>query len=312
VDEVVELMSMRAFRQGLSLTATCTPDTPATILSDPVRFRQIVTNLVSNAIKFTERGSIKAHLSSVRRPDGAIELRLSVEDTGCGIAPDQLPRLFDSFWQGDASTTRRFGGAGLGLRISKSLAELLGGDIQVRTEPGRGSLFAASIIAACVSDEPPSDAAPPAPVPADKGALEHIRILLAEDGPDNQRLLTHHLTRAGAIVRVVEHGRAAVDAILDPGVAQGAPMTPDLIIMDMQMPEMDGYTATRTLREHGVRVPVLALTAHAMQHDRQRCLDAGCDDYASKPIDRATLLAVCRRLIRDGESQPAPLPCPHA
>ncbi|MFM7808586.1 MAG: response regulator, partial [Planctomycetota bacterium] len=227
-----------------------------------------------------------------------IRLRVLVTDTGIGIEPAQVRRIFQPFAQGDESPTRRFGGTSLGLAISRRLARMLGGDITVRSEPGRGTTFAVEVGTGPIDDTPMVESLP-STVGA-RGAMEPgesgqpLRVLLVEDGEDNQRLLTHHLTRAGMQVTVAVNGREAVDLALA-SRRTGRPF--DMVLMDMQMPELDGYEATAQLRTEGWKGPIVALTAHAMAGDRERCLTAGCDDYLSKPIDRDRLLDLVRRVV---------------
>ncbi len=293
--EVVSLMRVRAEAKGLALTLEYAAACPATILTDPTRMRQILINLVGNAIKFTESGAVRiiVRLRDYGAPKPT--LACAVVDTGIGMTPEQVENLFQPFRQADASTTRKFGGTGLGLAISKRLAEMLGGDIRVSSEPGKGSAFTVTIDAGPLSGVPlldrPSEAiAAPAPSRRNSDSrgsqpLASRRILLAEDGPDNQRLIAFLLTKAGAEVILAENGKVACDEAL---AACAQPF--DAILMDMQMPVMDGYEATRRLRAAGYSRPIIALTAHAMAEDRQQCLAAGCDDYATKPIDRDRLI----------------------
>ncbi|MBY0263051.1 MAG: response regulator, partial [Phycisphaerales bacterium] len=214
-------------------------------------------------------------------------------DTGVGIAEALRQRLFTPFSQHDASTTRKFGGTGLGLAISQQLAQMLGGSLEApRPDPGaaRGAVFELLLPipeGAAMLSGPEPDAPPASVVAATAKIRLSGRILLAEDGVDNQRLLQHVLRTAGATVLLAENGTEAVAA------ARAADPPFDLVLMDMQMPEMDGYEATVALRQAGVDTPIVALTAHAMAGDRERCLAAGCNDYLTKPIDRATLLGTC-------------------
>jgi PAS domain S-box-containing protein len=295
--EVESFMRVRAAAGGLTLTTRLARPLPDRILSDPTRLRQILMNLVGNAVKFTEIGSVTITADAVER-DGQSRLVIDVEDTGAGLTEEQASRLFEPFSQADASTTRRFGGTGLGLTICRRLANLMGGDVTLhRTQPGRGSCFRVELplvpapSAAMVANLDALTAAP-APAPSQPRVSLRGRILLAEDGPDNQRLIAFHLRNAGAEVAIADNGRIALEMI-DRAAAGGAPF--DLLLTDVQMPEMDGYTLARTLRERGSTLPIIALTAHAMAEDRERCLQAGCDDFATKPIDKPALLATCAR-----------------
>jgi PAS domain S-box-containing protein len=308
--EVLSLMDVRAKAKGLLFEAIFENPVPATIQTDPVRVRQILVNLVGNALKFTEMGSV---VLKIRTDAENEQIHFSVADTGIGMTPSQVGKLFGAFVQADASTTRKFGGTGLGLRISKRLAEMLGGDISVTSEPDRGSVFTASIACgnlAGVEMLSPGQAAAPVreEIPrigtrglnnrTERQRLEGMRILLAEDGPDNQRLIGHFLRKAGAEVTVVENGKLAVESLtvdntLDGDLLETLPF--DLLVTDMQMPEMDGYAAARLLRSRGCTLPIVALTANAMSSDMERCLQAGCDGYATKPIERNTLIETCYR-----------------
>jgi PAS domain S-box-containing protein len=296
--EVARTLSLRAQEKNLRLEVEFDGPLPTTLTNDPTKLRQVLINLVGNAVKFTEQGSIRVRARMTGPEDGARRLVVDIIDTGIGMTDEQIGRIFTPFSQGDGSMARRFGGTGLGLSISQKLAALMGGGVAVTSAPGEGSTFTVTIDAGEVRGpwltEPPAlapvDAAGPGPV----GSLS-CRVLLAEDGPDNRRLLSYLLTRAGAEVVVVDNGRRAVTAALDAARA-GSPF--DIVLMDMQMPEVDGYTASRTLRTSGYQGVIIALTAHAMADDRQKCLDAGCSDYAAKPIDRATLIRKCAQWLR--------------
>jgi signal transduction histidine kinase len=291
--EVADLLEPQARAKGLALELGRAPELPARIHSDRRRLQQILINLVGNAIKFTERGSVRIGATVEREPAPA-RLRFEVSDTGVGIAPEAVARVFEPFWQEDASSTRDFGGTGLGLTIVRSLVELLGGSISLASEPGRGSRFHFTLgpdaLELATPPGPPAGAqggaaraAARGPAPAAKASG---RVLLAEDGPDNQRLISHMLRRSGLEVEVVENGRLAWERALE--ALEAEPF--DVILMDMQMPEMDGYEATQRLRADGYDRAIVALTAHALESDREKCLAAGCDDYATKPVSRARLI----------------------
>ena len=301
--------SRRATDKGLSLVTTFTTPLPDRILTDPTRLRQILINLLANAIRFTHRGHIHIALSAAHAPNGP-RLHIDVRDTGPGIDAHTAARLFAPFEQADASTARTHGGTGLGLAISRDLARLMGGDITLTpTDAATGACFhvdlpltpapGARLIA------PPhtrGSTLPTAPPHAPATTLS-ARILLAEDDPDNQRLITLHLRAAGAEVVIAPNGRIALDTLLRARAA-GRPF--DLLLTDMQMPEMDGPALARALRSRGCNLPIIALTANAMAQDRARCLAAGCNDYAIKPIDRAALVATCAKWI--GVRSPAAHP----
>ncbi|MCC5824451.1 MAG: response regulator [Phycisphaerales bacterium] len=292
---VVDMLRVQADSKGLDLRFEYDGAAPGAVISDAIRLRQILLNLVGNAVKFTDKGSVTVRLSYDAHTAAAI---VRVEDTGVGIKGHDLEQIFMPFHQADSSATRRHGGTGLGLAIARRFARLLGGDIAVESRPGHGSVFTLTFHAEAPAARPePGEtleaAARPAGAWGSGGrALEGRRILLAEDGPDNRRLISFLLGKAGAEVLAAEHGRAAVELVLGAGG-----VAPELILMDMQMPEMDGYAATRALRGAGVRTPVIALTAHAMQGDRERCLEAGCDEYLTKPINRDELIAACVRFL---------------
>jgi PAS domain S-box-containing protein len=302
--EVDSLMRPRVSGKNVVLRTTLNTAVPDRIISDPTRLRQILMNLVGNAAKFTEQGTIRVE-TGVDHSRGQSLLRVEVNDTGAGMTPEQADALFRPFTQADTSVTRKFGGTGLGLTISRRLARIMGGEVRLDySEPGKGSRFVLELplievkdsaqvhdLAACVAQRNVH-------VPETTTQLS-ARILLAEDGKDNQRLIAYHLVKAGAEVEIADNGRIALD-MLDAADAQGRPFA--LLLTDMQMPEMDGYTLAKTLRSRGSRMPIVALTAHAMAEDRQKCLDAGCDDYASKPINKAALLATCRQWIDRGSS----------
>jgi PAS domain S-box-containing protein len=290
---VIELLQIRASAKGIALRAEVAGAAPSRITNDPTKFRQVLINLIGNAIKFTERGEVRVLVRTAVWHDGTPRLEVSITDTGIGMSQEQAARLFRPFSQGDTSMSRRFGGTGLGLSISQKLASLMGGSISVQSELGKGSTFTLSIEMGEVGGPmvrlPAAEPAPVTSRPFEAGDL-NARILLAEDGVDNQRLISHVLTRAGATVTVVEDGRRAVDLALEAARA-GLPF--HVIVMDMQMPVMDGYTSVSELRGSGYQGPIIALTAHAMAHDREKCLRAGCSDYATKPLDRTAFLRMC-------------------
>ena len=307
VAEVSSLARVRADEKGLPLNITYGGAIPETIQSDPTRLRQILINLIGNAIKFTDRGEVGIEVRLVDA-GGSPALQFDVVDTGLGMTEEQASRVFQPFTQADASTTRRFGGTGLGLAISKRLADMLGGDIVLaETRVGVGSRFRLTVATGPLDgvkmiDDPVSAtvvAGEPRATGDDRLDLSGCRVLLAEDGPDNQRLISFMLKRAGAEVTVEENGQLAVDRALA-ARDEGRPF--DIILMDMQMPVMDGYDATRLLRDNSYTGPIIALTAHAMASDRQKCLNAGCDDYAAKPIRRDELNRTIRRQLQRDEA----------
>jgi len=287
VDEVAQLMHERAHAKGLDFRVNYRGDIPAAILTDATRLRQILINLAGNAVKFTDVGQVSIDVDLVERDE--TYLRVVVSDTGPGMTADELSRLFRPFVQADNSVVRRHGGTGLGLAISRRLVEMLAGEVAVTSEVGRGSVFTLTVPVGATTAMPveqPSEAQPPAAIDVAQ-ALAGRRVLLAEDGQDNQRLIQLLLTKAGIETTVVENGRLAVDTVL---LAQKKGEPFELILMDMQMPVLDGYSATGELRAAGWTGPIIALTAHSMSTDRDKCLGAGCTDYLTKPLTRASLL----------------------
>ncbi|NUQ53206.1 MAG: PAS domain-containing protein [Phycisphaerales bacterium] len=312
--EVESLMRVRAKAKGIALDLEQETPIPVSIASDPLRLRQVLVNLIGNAIKFTEIGGVTVRIGLDAHAAAGPLLRVEIADTGIGMTPEQRQRLFLPFSQADTSVTRKFGGTGLGLRISKSLAEMLGGDISVSSEPGKGSVFTLTIstgpveglamlpmgsLGREVKAESPQAAAPALP-------LAGLRIFFAEDGPDNQRLISHMLRKAGAEVKVFDNGKLALEALTLDHTVDGDLASPppcDILLSDMQMPEMDGYTLVGTLRAKGWMGPIIALTAHAMTGDAEKCIAAGCDHFATKPIDKAKLVEVCRRASEESTRQ---------
>jgi CheY-like chemotaxis protein len=295
VADVSSLMRAQATAKQLVLKTEFVPPLPETVFTDPLRLRQILVNLVGNAIKFTDQGEISLAVR-LSADNGRVRLCFDVTDTGIGMNEEQIGKLFKPFSQADTSNTRKFSGTGLGLCISKHLAETLGGTIKVCSKPGMGSTFSVTIdpgpldgLQMIVDAWKATTEHPPTAPPTDARKIKlHGRILLAEDMMANQRLISVLLTRAGADVMAVENGQLAVEAAL---AACEVGKSFDVILMDMQMPVMDGYEATWQLRRQGYTGPIVALTAHAMAEDCQKCLDVGCDDYATKPIDREKFLA---------------------
>jgi CheY-like chemotaxis protein len=303
VQDALRLMDDRARQKGIALRLSIEGEVPDTISCDPTRLRQVLINLLGNAVKFTEQGSVTLTL---RRPDPlTARMTFEIEDTGIGMTPEQLSRLYQPFVQADSSTTRRYGGTGLGLAITRRCVDLLGGTIAVRSVPGTGTSFAVTVETGDVSGVQPIRLRAPASQPAEgalrlpsavRQPLSGIRVLLAEDGLDNQRLIRFHLERAGARVDVAENGAKALERIRECSRLDRF----DVVLMDMQMPVMDGYEAVRRLVATGERMPVIALTAHAMPGDRERCIEAGCDEYLCKPVDPRALISAIRHAIAPG------------
>ena len=305
--EVVTLLARPAGEKGIALELEAASALPQTVKSDATRIRQILINLVGNAIKFTEQGEVRLQLSlGEADASGERALRMAVKDTGIGIPADHLPTLFDAFSQVDGSSTRQAGGTGLGLAISQRLAQILGGRITVESQQGVGSTFTFELALGQqqtgeLTSAADAEAGANAPKPAKQPLPEvHGRVLLVEDVPINQTLIQAILGKAGAEVVVAENGQVGVDRFQE---AQESGQPFQLVLMDMAMPVMDGYTATKELRKLGYQGPIIALTAHAMSGDRETCIEAGCTDYTVKPVDRRLLLEMCARLL--GEHEPA-------
>ena len=296
-------MAVVARKKGLELRCVIEPDVPALFRGDPGRLRQILNNLTSNAVKFTERGEVTTTVSLVAQDTHCASLRFSVRDTGIGISPESMDLLFEKFSQGDASISGKYGGTGLGLAISKQLVALMGGDIGVRSEEGKGSEFWYTVALEKRSEAEFSAVGTRNATEEPSLCFERRgrRILLAEDNVTNQRVALGILKKIGVTADAVENGEAALEVL--------ASRSYDLVLMDCRMPVMDGYEATRRIRrmEGDVRnIPVIALTAYALAGDREKCLEAGMNDYLAKPIVRDALLAVLERWLprREKEEQP--------
>ncbi len=297
-----------AREKDLALLSHLDPEVPEILCGDPGRLRQVLLNLVGNAVKFTDRGEVEVRVAVEERSEDAVTLRFTVRDTGIGIAADKHRLIFESFSQVDTSTTRKYGGTGLGLTISRRLAEMMGGRIWVESVPGVGSRFfftARFALSSCVPtadgetlrrERPGGHGGEPRPI-GSAAARSALNILLAEDNPVNQLLAVRILENAGHRVSVAGDGAQALEAIRRERF--------DLVLMDVQMPVLGGLEATVTLREEErasgrVRTPVIAMTANALQGDRERCLAAGMDDYISKPIDIEQLRAMIERVMARG------------
>jgi signal transduction histidine kinase/ActR/RegA family two-component response regulator len=292
------LMEAKALAKGLKYTFALDPAVPPGLRGDPGRLRQILTNLVGNAIKFTERGHVGVSVGLAAPVGEAVSLRVEVTDTGIGVPLDRLPELFEPFTQADTSTTRQYGGTGLGLTIVKELVTLMGGHVEVHSAPGEGATFVVT-----VALRPPASDAWTRSVldTAATQALELPRlaegqaVLVAEDNATNRAVALHMLERIGVRADAVANGNEAVAALARRRYA--------LVLMDVQMPELDGFEATRVIREPTSdvldhTVPVVAMTAHALKGDRERCLQAGMNDYVAKPISRASLIRALARWLK--------------
>jgi CheY-like chemotaxis protein len=287
IEETATLTRLRTAQKGVALEISIDEGVAGDVHGDAVALRRVLLNLLGNAVKFTERGTVT--LRVMPAVAGATSpVLFSVDDTGIGIPPQKLDLIFDSYAQADESINRKFGGAGLGLTISRELVELMGGRIWVRSQVGQGSTFSFTIPlpeASAVRHHPHVLETPEAPA-------RQLRILLAEDSPLNRLVVTAHLEKTGDVIDVAEDGRAAVDAVKAHRY--------DLVLMDVNMPELDGYEATAEIRRweqetRQSRTPIVALTAHAFSEDVERSRLAGCDEHVTKPVKRQTLIELLDR-----------------
>jgi len=298
--EVVESLALEVDKKGLKLILDVVDVEPAMVRGDPTRIRQILINLVGNAIKFTEQGEVIIRGDLESRDDQRISFCCSVKDSGIGIAGDSRAGLFEAFNQVDGSMTRRYGGTGLGLAIVKQLCELMDGGVTVESDEGSGSCFTFNVVL--------ENSTIPAPYQVDlPSSLRVSRVLLVEDNPGNQEVAREMLEQADFTVTIAGNGKDAVKALLM--AEERSPF--GLILMDCQMPVMDGYVATQRIRggaatERYQNIPIIALTANAMRGDRDKCLDAGMSDYLSKPIEQDALEAMLKKWMSPGRVQ-APL-----
>ncbi len=302
VKSTIELLSLQAQNKGLNLTCSIKPDTSTKLLGDPTRLRQILLNLVGNAIKFTSRGKVELEIVPRHETDDEVQLQFSVHDTGIGISEEAQKGLFQSFTQADASTTRKYGGTGLGLAISRKLVELMGGALNVASRLGEGSTFSFTLQLPKQKADVPGSHPPVAALEYSSNTQtttasdvsKDIHVLLAEDGKVNQLVATRLLKQLGCTVDIAENGREAVEAWRRNHYG--------IIFMDCHMPEMDGYAATRRIREWEAEqnlspTQIIALTASSMEGDRELCLAAGMSDFTSKPISKQALEGALKRAV---------------
>lgn len=298
IADLQQLMQVRLDEKKLTFSTEYLGPLPEMIQTDPTRLRQILMNLLSNSIKFTSSGGIKIVINLIGRGNDR-KVQLDISDTGIGISDAMREKLFQPFTQEDGSMSRRFGGTGLGLTISKQFAKLLGGDLVILDTSSQGTTFRLTIdpgpLQNATLQQPDKFVETPRQTPRKlaelKDILANVRVLLVEDGPDNQRLISFLLKKAGACVEIAENGQLGYQAATNASL-RGEPF--DVILMDMQMPIMDGYTAATKLRQDKYEGPIIALTAHAMAEDRNRCVEAGCTDYTTKPVDREKLIDLIR------------------
>lgn len=290
-EDVIEMLALKAQEKGLEILCRIDPDVPELLLGDPGRVRQILTNLGGNAIKFTSRGKVEFRVSMTGQDDRGVTLHIEVSDTGIGIPEDVQTRLFTPFTQADSTTTRKFGGSGLGLAICRQLAELMGGSIGVVSQPGAGSTFWCTLRLEHGNSDDLAHAHETEQEP-DSGSLagrQRFRILVAEDSPVNQQVALSILAGHGYRADAVGNGLEAIHAL--------GSIPYDLVLMDFHMPDMDGIEATKRIRQHssGVlnpNIPIIAMTASAMQEDREKCAAAGMNDYLAKPVHPRKLSAM--------------------
>ena len=284
LDDCIKAHQPKARQNAVTLSLDTAPDVPSKILGDPLRIRQILSNLISNAVKFTEHGAVTLRTRTLRE-DAGLRLEFAVEDSGTGIPPDKLVFIFDKFTQADGSISRKYGGTGLGLAITKKLVELHGGEIRVRSEVGQGTTFEVSLPCGVEGVDAGRESGAAMAVTGMKSVACAGRILVVEDNHVNQKVVTSVLAKRGFSIELANDGREALDKLeLDAAF--------DLILMDVQMPRLDGLEATRLIRSdpRWKSLPIVAMTAHAMTGDRERCLQAGMDGYISKPVHPTHLL----------------------
>ncbi|MBU2538942.1 MAG: response regulator, partial [Proteobacteria bacterium] len=289
VEDLVNLLSNQSQAKNVALVAEVDPQVPEMLLGDPTRMRQVLTNFMTNAVKFTEQGEVRVRVVCLSSFASRVVLRLEVCDTGIGISPEKQKDLFQSFTQADGSTTRKYGGTGLGLAIVRQLVLMMGGKIGVESEPGKGSTFWCELdfpVATAQVEEKKEKATQVV------GALAGC-VLLVEDNKVNQMVANKMLTAMGLTVDIAENGEKALAALAEKQY--------DLVLMDCQMPVLDGYQATKAFRSREIqgekRLPIIAMTANALEGDRQKCLDAGMDDYLAKPVKKELLRALLEKWL---------------
>jgi len=280
VEETLKMFALRAGEKGLELLCDLAPTLPEMVRGDSGRLRQIILNLVSNAIKFTDNGEVALKAELASREGDELTIRFTVSDTGIGIAQEKLESIFSPFTQADSSTTRKYGGTGLGLTISARLASMMGGGISVESEMGRGTRFCLLVRVGALAKTESDTIAVPESL-RDVTSRRELRILLVEDNRVNQAVASRILAKLGHMFVIANNGLEAIERLKQQAF--------DLVLMDVQMPEMDGIQATKVIREHEKsthdHIPIIAMTAYAMAGDRARCLAAGMDGYVTKPIN---------------------------
>ncbi|MEZ0367618.1 MAG: ATP-binding protein, partial [Candidatus Sericytochromatia bacterium] len=298
LEQSLQSVGEQAAQRGLGLDLRLADELPLRLMGDPVRLRQILLNLLDNALKFSEKGEVRLQVSALAEKQDQAELLFELSDAGIGILPEYQARLFQPFSQADGSSRRRFGGTGLGLAIASQLVELMGGKIGVESEPGRGSRFWFRLPLRKQPAKAAVAAVPAAPAAQDSALQRQTRVLLVEDNPINQMVAEAIVLKLGHAVTIAENGLVALETLKADSY--------DLVLMDCQMPEMDGFEATREIRRGAAgarhqQIPIIAVTAHVLDEDREKCLAAGMNDYLAKPftpeqmhqvIDRSLSVAV--------------------
>lgn len=287
VSDISTLLRLKASEKGITFNISCEKNVPKIIKTDHLRLKQILVNLVGNAIKFTERGSVDVIIKFAQKNEESGELIFVIKDTGIGIKSDQLGKLFKVFSQTDSTMKRRFAGTGLGLALSKHLANLLGGDVVLAASTPNGSTFTATVDAGpalktSISEKSKATMPQFSPAKEAEVRLDGVKVLVVEDSLDNQILVGWFLKMVGAKVDTAENGELAMEKVRHKRY--------DVVLMDIQMPVMDGYETTAELRKEGYNMPIIALTAYAREEERERCLSSGFTDHISKPINRKTLI----------------------
>jgi CheY-like chemotaxis protein/anti-sigma regulatory factor (Ser/Thr protein kinase) len=288
----VVLHTLKSEQQGVSLVQEIDGSLPDSLIGDPTRLRQVIVNLVSNALKFTKHGEVKINVEVVEDLSDSVDVKVIVSDTGIGIPQQAQDTLFNAFTQADGSTTRKYGGTGLGLAIVSQLVDMMGGSLGVESEEGTGSAFWFIANYPC-SDE--SSESIEKPVIENQPLLLNANVLLVEDNPINQMVAQKMLEKVGLKAVLANNGVEALNILKEQSF--------DLVLMDCQMPEMDGFDATREIRKQDIRtlseqrLPVVAMTANVMSGDREKCLDVGMDDYIGKPVQREHLETVLRKWL---------------
>ncbi len=294
VDEVVHLLRNTAEQKGLQITLSNQGSIPGKIVSDSKRVRQVLMNTIGNAIKFTEQGEVNVLLIGEKASDNQSKIIFKIQDSGIGISEEQAQKLFKPFVQADNSVTRRFGGTGLGLALSKKISQLLGGDLILeKSSLGKGSTFVVTINAPHAESQVIAVSKPTfldSDAANNKMSLEGVKLLIVEDSPDNQALMEIILKRKGALIEFANNGVE--------GLKKALAKKYDVVLMDIQMPVQDGYVTVEKLRASNYRGPIIALTAHAMAEEREKCIRIGCDDFLSKPIDQQQLIEKIYRYSR--------------